>query len=38
MARYMHLDVLDQTYKLFVKPHLDYGEVIYHNHETLPHE
>ena len=31
MARYLHRDVLDQMYKLYVRPHLDYGDVIYHN-------
>ena len=31
MARYVHRDVLDQMYKLQVRPHLDYGDVIYHN-------
>ena len=31
MARYVHWDVLDQMYKLYVRPHLDYGDVIYHN-------
>ena len=23
-------DVLDQVYKLYVRPHLDYGDIIYH--------
>ena len=23
-------DVLDQIYKLHVRPHLDYGDIIYH--------
>ena len=31
MARYVHRDVLDQMYKLYVRPHLDYGDIIYHN-------
>ena len=31
MARYVPRDVLDQMYKLYVRPHLDYGDVIYHN-------
>ena len=31
MARYVHRDVLDQMYKLYVRPHLDYDDVIYHN-------
>ena len=31
MAIYVPWDVLDQMYKLYVRPHLDYGDVIYHN-------
>ena len=31
MVRHVHRDVLDQMYKLYVRPHLDYGDVIYHN-------
>ena len=30
MAEYVTRDVLDQMYKLCVRPHLDYGDVIYH--------
>ena len=30
MAKYVTRDVLDQMYKLYVRPHLDYGDVIYH--------
>ena len=30
MARYVSRDVLDQMYKLYVRLHLDYGDVIYH--------
>ena len=30
MAKYVTRDVLDQVYKLYVRPHLDYGDVIYH--------
>ena len=25
--------VLDQTYKLHVRPHLDYGDIVYHKHD-----
>ena len=28
--KYVTRDVLDQMYKLYVRPHLDYGDVIYH--------
>ena len=30
MAKYVTRDVLDQMYKLYVRPHLDHGYVIYH--------
>ena len=30
MAKYVMHDVLDQMYKLYVRPHLDYGDVICH--------
>ena len=30
MAKYVTRDVLDQMYKLYVRHHLDYGDVIYH--------
>ena len=30
MAKYVMCDVLDQMYKLYVRPHLDYGDLIYH--------
>ena len=30
MARYVPRDILDQMYKLYVRPHLDYSDVIYH--------
>ena len=29
----MACDVLDQIYKLYVRPHLDYGDIIYHNYD-----
>ena len=30
MSKYVSRDVLDQKYKLYVRPHLDYGDLIYH--------
>ena len=30
MAKYVTRDILDQMYKLYVRPHLDYGDVIFH--------
>ena len=29
----MARDVLDQIYKLYVRPHLDYGDIIYHKYD-----
>ena len=26
--------VLDQIYKLYVRPHLDYGDIIYHKYDS----
>ena len=33
MAKYVSRDVRDQTYKLYVRPHLDYGDIIHHKHD-----
>ena len=33
MSRYVTREVLDQMYKLYVRPHLDYGDIIYHKYE-----
>ena len=30
LSRYVSRDVLDQVYKLYVRPHLDYRDIIYH--------
>ena len=30
LSNYVSRDVLDQLYKLYVRPHLDYGDIIYH--------
>ena len=30
LSKYLSCDVLDQMYKLYVRPHLDYGDIIYH--------
>ena len=32
LSKYVSRDVLDQMYKLYVRPHLDYGDNIYHKH------
>ena len=31
LSKYVSRNVLDTCYKLYVRPHLDYGDVIYHN-------
>ena len=31
ISKYVSREVLDLCYKLYVRPHLDYGDVIYHN-------
>ena len=31
VSKYASRNVLDTCYKLYVRPHLDYGDVIYHN-------
>ena len=37
MSRYVTRDVLDQIYKLYVRPHFgdfgDYGDVLYHQYD-----
>ena len=33
MSRYVTRDILDQIYKLYVGPHLDYGDVLYHQYD-----
>ena len=31
LSKYVDRNVLDLSYKLYVRPHLDYGDIIYHN-------
>ena len=33
LSKYVSRDVLDQIYKLYVRPHLDYGDIVYHRHD-----
>ena len=33
LSKHLPIKTLDQMYKMFVRPHLDYGDVIYH----IPH-
>ena len=30
LSKYVTRDVLDQIYKLYVRPHFDYGDILYH--------
>ena len=34
LSKDVHRDVFDQMYKLYVRPHLDYGDVDYHNQNS----
>ena len=33
LSKYVSRNVLDQIYKLYVRPHLDYGDTIYHRYD-----
>ena len=33
LSRYVNREVLDQVYKLRVRPHLDYGDILYHKYD-----
>ena len=33
LSKYVSRDVLDQIYKLYIRPHLDYGNIIYHRND-----
>ena len=33
LSKYVSRDVLDQIYKIYVRPHLDYGDIIYHKYD-----
>ena len=34
LSKCVNRDVLDQMYKLYVRPNLDYGDVVYHNQNS----
>ena len=34
LSKFVDRKVLDMCYKLYVRPHLDYGDIIYHNQRT----
>ena len=33
LSKYVSRNVLEQIYKLYVRPHLDYGDIIYHKYD-----
>ena len=33
LSKYVSRDALDQIYKLYVRPHSDYGDIIYHRYD-----
>ena len=33
LSKYISRNVLDQIYKLYVRPHLDYSDIIYHRYD-----
>ena len=33
LSKYVSRDVLDQIYKLYARPHLDYGDIIHHRYD-----
>ena len=35
LAKYVSRTILDQIYKLYIRPHLDYGDIRYHKYD--PH-
>ena len=34
LSKYVNRKVLDLSYKLYVRPHLDYGDILFHNQRT----
>ena len=37
LSKYVFREVLEQIYKLYVRPHLHYGDIIYHKHDPEMH-
>ena len=37
LSRYVSRDILNLVYKLYVRPHLDYGDIIYHRYDPEVH-
>ena len=37
LSKYISREVLDQFYKLYIRPHLEYGDIIYHKFDPTMH-
>ena len=37
LSKFVSREVPDQTYKLYVRPYLDYGDIVYHKHDPEMH-
>ena len=37
LSKYVSREILDQAYKLNVRPNLDYGDILYHKHDPEMH-
>ena len=37
LSKYVCEEVLEQIYELYVRPHLDYGDIIYHKYDPEMH-
>ena len=35
LSKFVNLNVLSLSYKMYIRPHLDYGDVIYHNQRAV---
>ena len=36
-SNYISMELLDQVYQLYIRPHLDYGEIVYRRFDTSMH-
>ena len=34
LPKFVSKDILNMSYKLYVRPHLDYGDIIFHNQRS----
>ena len=37
LSKYSYREVLNQVYKLYIRPHLDYGDIMYHKFDPNMH-